>query len=551
MPTSESDPRFHQQMVYAVAMNTIRIFEQALGRVALWSPHLERDQDGKVVSGTTAESSYVQRLRIYPHGLREANAYYHPDKKALLFGYFTASEDGVGENLPSGTVFACLSYDIVAHETSHALLDGLHRYFTEPSNPDVYAFHEAFADIVALFQHFTHSDVLLHQMARAKGDLSGESLLGELAVQFGQASGNRGGLRSYLGKKNDQGKWEALKPDPQLIHTVFEPHTRGSILVAALFRAFVNIYESRVKDLRRIASGGTGILPQGDLHPDLVGRLAEEASKAAKHMLQMCVRSLDYVPPIDITFGEYLRALITADYDLIKDDDRRYRVAVVSAFRDWGIYPAGVRSLSIDALLWEPIDRDARQSIQSFFIEETNQLRITRDRFASFESMQQLSARAHTWILNNIGEKDGPFLGICLNAAEDMKSIQIKNGRPLFEVHSLRALRRIGPDGQQQTDIIVEIVQKRKGFLDRKMQADVDKGTIPYKDAKSDFSFRGGCTLIIDPKSGEIRYCIRKGIQNAARLEAERQFRSGVSTTGNHGILGHDDGNPFGMLHRC
>ena len=34
---SESDPQFHQQMVYAVAMTTIRHFERALGRVALWA----------------------------------------------------------------------------------------------------------------------------------------------------------------------------------------------------------------------------------------------------------------------------------------------------------------------------------------------------------------------------------------------------------------------------------------------------------------------------------------------------------------------------------
>ena len=40
----------------------------------------------------------MQRLRIYPHALREANAYYSPTKKALLFGYFPAAvgTDGTG-----------------------------------------------------------------------------------------------------------------------------------------------------------------------------------------------------------------------------------------------------------------------------------------------------------------------------------------------------------------------------------------------------------------------------------------------------------------------
>ena len=63
-------------------------------------------------------------------------------------------------------VFTCLSHDIVAHETTHALLDGLHPRYQEPTNPDVLAFHEAFADIVAMFQHFTLPEVLRFEIAR-------------------------------------------------------------------------------------------------------------------------------------------------------------------------------------------------------------------------------------------------------------------------------------------------------------------------------------------------------------------------------------------------
>ena len=136
-------------MVYAVAMSTIRNFERALGRRALWSPRL-----GRGPREAHVRREFVQRLRIYPHALREANAYYSPEKKALLFGYFPAPA-GPEANLPGGTVFTCLSHDIIAHESTHALLDGMHRHFIEPSNPDVLAFHEAFADIVALFQHFS------------------------------------------------------------------------------------------------------------------------------------------------------------------------------------------------------------------------------------------------------------------------------------------------------------------------------------------------------------------------------------------------------------
>src|SRR5688572_32079500 len=98
-----------------------------------------------------------------------------------------------------------------------------------------------------------------------------------------------------------------------------------------MFDTFVTIYKSRTEDLIRIATGGSGVLPPGQLHPDLVNRLASAAASAAHHILGMCIRALDYCPPVDVTFGDYLRALITADYDLVRDDDRGYRIAMVEA----------------------------------------------------------------------------------------------------------------------------------------------------------------------------------------------------------------------------
>ncbi len=351
LPPSVGSPQFHQQMVYAVARTTIDHFEKALGRKALWAPHRNLNAPGN------KQTEYVEHLRIYPHALREANAYYSPARKALLFGYFPAEAAGQSDNYPGEIVFGCLSHDIVAHETTHALLDGIHARFIEPSNEDVLAFHEAFADIVALFQHFTYPEVLRNQIARTRGDLKSENLLGELAYQFGQAIGNRGALRSAIGKIDDKtGKWIAEKPDPDKIRTMVEPHDRGSILVAAVFDAFNMIYKTRIASVISVATGGTGILPAGELHPDLVDSLAAEAAKTAGHILQICIRALDYCPPVDINFGDYLRALITADYDLVADDRHNYRLAFIQAFRQREIYPNDVRNMSVESLLWDPPD---------------------------------------------------------------------------------------------------------------------------------------------------------------------------------------------------
>ena len=90
---TQGNPQFHQQMVYAVAMKTIDHFEKALGRVALWAPRIA------TIDGQRT-SRFVRRLRIYPHALREADAYYSPEKCALLFGYFRAA--ATGDRQPAG-----------------------------------------------------------------------------------------------------------------------------------------------------------------------------------------------------------------------------------------------------------------------------------------------------------------------------------------------------------------------------------------------------------------------------------------------------------------
>ncbi len=350
---SEDNPQFHQQMVYAVAMDTISVFEKALGRVALWAPRKWKRPKANSPPQEHLNQGFVQRLRIYPHALREANAYYDPEKKALLFGYFQAGPENK-QLLPGSTIFTCLSHDVIVHETCHALLDGMHPYFAEPTNPDVLALHEAFSDLVAILQHFSHPEVLEDQIAKTRGDLERQSLLGALAQEFGQALGRGHALRDALGEMVDE-EWQPKTPDNRALDKSQNPHARGSILVAAVFRTFLSIYKDRVADLLRIASEGRGILPDGELDPDLKRRLAREASKSARHLLQMCIRALDYCPPVDVTFGDYFRALITADVDLYPDDDFGYRDALIEAFTAWGIRPIGMSIVTEKTLLWPTV----------------------------------------------------------------------------------------------------------------------------------------------------------------------------------------------------
>jgi hypothetical protein len=544
---SEGNPQFHQQMVYAVAMTTIRNFERALGRTVFWAPrHYQRAT--RTDSDAWADE-YVARLRIYPHALREANAYYSPTKKALLFGYFPATPADARYHLPGGIVFTCLSHDIIAHETTHALLDGMHRRLIEPSNPDTLAFHEAFADIVGLLQHFTYPEVLRHQIARTRGDLGTESLLGQLAQEFGQATGAHRALRDALGNVNaTTGQWERARPDPTRLQVELEPHARGGVLVAAIFDAFLSIYRARVADLLRIATSGTGLLPAGALHPDLVNRLAEEAAKSAQHMLTMCIRALDYCPPVDLTFGEYLRALITADYDLVPDDDRGYRIAVAEAFRQHGIFPRDVRSLSVDSLRWaEPSGADFQPRawpVLSRLRATVPVWNLTSRRTELYAALTRGRRTLHR-LLADIAPREQEFLGLDLRQPDAR-----------FEVHSLRPARRVGPDGQSLTDLVIEITQWKAGYLDPDLQERVERGRGTGTDAPpADFAFRGGCTLVVDLETSTLRYCIVKRITNRERLVRQRAFVLGEADSSLRALYfgrrtRHDVAEPFALLHR-
>ena len=524
---SEALPKFHQQMTYAVAMRTIGFFEKALGRTALWRTRYVRDTDGNFL-----REEFVRRLRIYPHALRARNSYYDSERLALLFGYFTASGPQLGAGAPGGRVFCALSHDIVAHETTHALLDGLHRRYQEATNPDVLSFHEAFADIVALFQHFTIPEALFDQIRRARGDLESELLLGQLAVQFGQATtGGYAALRDAIGARDAAGKWVLRKPSRDDYLATDEPHGRGAVLVSAVFFAFVKLYRQRAGEFVRLATGGTGVLPEGEISHALAERLSVEASKLAAQILTMCVRALDYCPPVDITFGDFLRALVTADRDLVPDDPRGYRVALIAAFRDRGIYPSGVPSLSVDSAVWEAPPAVAQTSVAALLDGLDASWSLDTDRKTAWRLSDSDAFKVHQWIVDPAQSDFYTALGFEPAARSVVISRLAGDLRPV-EVHSVRPANRIGPDGQHRASLIIELTQTFRAAPDQRR-------------------YRGGCTLILDARAARPEYIVRKRLRSLVERQAVGQpTTDGFGLSENYFPLGGQPRGPFALLHR-
>ncbi len=604
---SEGNPQFHQQMAFAVVMRTIKLFERALGRPVRWRGKWDE-----------AERRYVpvDRLRVYPHALREPNAFYSIDKTALMFGCFQASKSDPGHNMPGGAIFTVLSHDIIVHETTHAILDGLHRRFSEPTHPDTLAFHEAMADTVALLSRLTLPEVVAAEIRRSKGSLAGSSLLSQIGRQVGEATGRGSALRDAFDLIGPN-----RAPDPTLLASTTQPHRRGAILVAAVFEALIEIYDIRTADLLRIANVDPNLQRRNALHPDLVDRLTREAVKSADHVLRMCIRALDYMPPVDPRFGDFLRALVTADADLVPDDRLNYRLCVIEAFRRRGIFPEGCSSMAPDALVWQPpqsglvqvetlLEPEAGLDLAVKFFRPgqagagaarplTPAETAQEHRRLNTETEEANRRLVHQWLLTSeagrypdgearddawarelgiffklsntpggddwcrpAGESDGnPDKAVGTTAGPGLPGpmtllpLARPSGRgqptlygrvPLVEVHSVRMTRRTGPDGQELPQLVISVTQRRRAYWDLEVQTEQDSFDpgLPRDRAdpnhrvkalpeavEPDFWFRGGATLIIDLRSGKIRYVIRKRIDDDRRLNEQRAYLEGLRGT--------------------
>ncbi|HTW83187.1 MAG TPA: hypothetical protein VMD91_03840 [Candidatus Sulfotelmatobacter sp.] len=508
---TEADPRFHQQMVYAVASETLDRFEAALGRRVHW----------RLPKGKQERRGVLNRLYLFPHAMVQANAFYSPDVHGILFGYFRASDYADAQVVPGETIFTCLSHDIIAHEVTHAVVDGIRQYFMEATNIDVPAFHEAFADMSALFRHFSHSEVLLDTLQRTGGKLylgretadttdqaqsssplatrtptiqaqvRPDNPLIELARQFGQVSGMHNGLRSALG----------IPQTPDAIRTTTEPHLRGAILVAAVFDAYFDVYLRQTADLFRIFRAGGGSAHPVDLPGPLAALLANAASDIADLFFSVCARALDYCPPVDVTFGDFLRALITADTVLFPSDTYGVRESVMQAFRARGILPTDAEFFSEDALCWPRVAPGTYDPVVGLEFGDPNGL-TTEEK------------NANAAVLHRFAKRYARDLGF-----DPKLAIEIPSFHPMF---------RTDEDGSLKVDMVVEMVQVHNEPLD------------PKQPNLGSFPLRCGVTMIIarppvvadERKDPQVSFVIEKSLSDERRIRQRAAYAEQGVTDG-------------------
>lgn len=465
---STTDPRFAQQMTYAVAMTTYERFRMALGRLPELAPVVRRQHGG--------------RLEIRPHFRREDNAYYTAEDGTLSFGFVQSTGKSAGRTQKGAFVFTALAHDIVAHETAHALLDGMRPHLLLPSNPDVDAFHEGFADLVALLMRFRYDAVVRRGLEESEQGNLDSRILTELAREWGRSDGSgRAALRQVLYR---QGQPDDPLDKNDLYDPKKEHHDLGAVLVAAVFEAISRVFDRKTRTLRKIAAQAPGA------RDHLIELLTREARDLAGQFLNIIIRAIDYCPPMDLTFGEFLRAMVTADYVTVPEDPIGYREALVLAFRRYGITVPSVPDLSEDALLWRAPERDLPPVDGLAF------KALRGDREPGWFADQEERERRGDVLGRFVTDDRHRFFGIAAPGKRDGEDYEV----PVVE--SVRTLRRLSPDDDLDFHIVAEVTQRVR---------------------RNGRWFLGGSTAVID-EAGRVRYVIGKGIGNRARRKATDAF---------------------------
>lgn len=307
-PRNPESRDFMQVSVFATVLSTMAQFETAdvLGRKLRWA--FEGEQ-----------------LLVVPRAGRMANAYYHRASRSLQFFFFDADINGVTK-----TIYTCLSPDIIAHETSHAILDGIAPDLYDSISPQALALHEAVADLSAVIFSLRSRELATGQLKMANGILSKALGFSAIAEQFGHAQSGE-----HDHPLRDLDNDHVLPGGTGTVILRAEPHALSTVLSGALYRLLVAIFDQSLIDLRDTQEP----MPGREV-PSQFSQSGKALFVAREKFKRIIFRGLDYLPPGEISFADYGRAMMAADASS-NPDSPEFREILKSEFVRRGIVQTG------------------------------------------------------------------------------------------------------------------------------------------------------------------------------------------------------------------
>lgn len=287
--TIESDT-FIQVNTFAIVMKTIRFFESpdALGRRVNWAFN-------------------SPQLQVRPRSGLLTNAFYERESGSLQFFYFPSRAGYM--------VYTALSQDIIAHETAHAVLDGVAPDLYNATRTESLALHEAIADLTAIMLTSLNEMIIFSLYAISSAKLDIATALSKFAEEFGTEIGRK--MRRDLGINCLRVLKNKRKLDPNSVDLT-HPYQVSEVMSGAIFQVFINCAKGlRVMNstadpnLRQDTVPGIRQTSREDM-VDILDNFEKLVLGAARKVSRMVFRALDYLPPGEVSLADFGRAMIAA-----------------------------------------------------------------------------------------------------------------------------------------------------------------------------------------------------------------------------------------------
>ncbi len=289
---SPEDPRFDGPNAYFIANQTLEMAEKYAGRSIPWgfSNELSRDQ-----------------LIIHPHLLKdEANAFYSSETGSVNLSHYV-NREGATERTASQA-------DVVAHETGHAILDGMRPTWLHSMSVASGGFHESFGDMMSILRALNEDSVL----AELKQETGGQLLIPNIVSSVGEQIGNtiygaksKGSLRQAINdtKYSDAAFLPFMDRTGEYAGLGTECHAYSKLFTAAFYDMFNGIYE------------------EANSSPDV--SFKEAVVQARDTAGKLLFKAIDLSPVGDVSYKEMALAFMKAD---IIENDGANMSAIGTAF---------------------------------------------------------------------------------------------------------------------------------------------------------------------------------------------------------------------------
>lgn len=263
----------------------------------------------------------TSNLEIVPDNGKMLNAYYN--RRGL---YFFHEKDPITKKV----IYTGDSTDIVTHELGHALLDAMRPDFWSVQALEIWAFHEAFADIVAMLHLMQFDEAMLKALEETNGTMKTSNNISRLAEEMGitiqhyttgsKYTGSAIGLRDAVNefKYIDPRKLPKEGPDSKIFA---ECHSFGRIFAGAWYDLLVGIYEK-----------------------ESVGKDPLDALKMARDIAGgYLMKAIPQTPRVVKYHDAIAKAILVAD----KSQGGKYREIIQKVWNDRNlIRPVGIKMLS-------------------------------------------------------------------------------------------------------------------------------------------------------------------------------------------------------------